>query len=576
MRLKSGWLLLVLLVMSTAAPAAEASHSLYAFGWNIDGQLGSSTDLGTRDPFVAPVTLSGGEPVGQAAAGNHFSLVATATGQLYAFGEDNFGQLGRAPVSEEPTPQTVALPEGVVAAAAGGNHSLVITTAGKLYSFGENNYGQLGTVANLGTTNPNPNPTLVSLPGSKGEVVQVAAGHVHSLALTSTGELYAFGGDESGQLGFSGSTANDTPTLVELPGGATGSIKAIAAGYRFSLALTSTGEVYAFGQLGNSTNNGVTTPNPTPTPVTFPGSSTIAQIAAGGYHALALSTTGQLYALGQNRYGQLGNATNNGKSTANPTPALVTLPGVGGTITQIAAGNHDSLVLSSGGQLYAFGENQYGQLGNTANNGTEVANPTPTVVDLSAEALVQGSSADHTLLLGPFISPVTVCGCANEQHPSSTGVTTTTGAPQTPSHSPALRAPVLGAVSLTNRSFRVGRQATAIAARKAPVGTAIHFTLSTTAKLAIVITRSASGLRHGLSCLAPSRALTRAHAKHCGRRLVVQALSRTGEPEGADSVAFSGRLGSHPLAPGAYVALIRASNAAGSSKPVVLSFTVLR
>lgn len=572
MRLKSGWLLLVLLVTFAAAPAAKASHSLYAFGRNDAGQLGSSTDLGTRDPFSAPVTLPGAEPVVQAAAGNYFSLAVTAAHQLYAFGEGNFGQLGRSPISEEPVPHTVTLPEDVVAVAAGGYHSLVITSAGKLYSFGENYYGQLGTPVNFGTSNPNPTPALVSIPG---EVVQVAAGYLHSLALTSTGQLYAFGGDESGQLGFPGSGGDDTPTLVKIPV----STKAIAAGYHFSLALTSTGEVYAFGenafgQLGNTTNNGTTTPNPTPTLVSFPGSPTIAQIAAGGYHALALSTAGQLYALGQNRYGQLGNATNNGESTANPTPALVTLPGVTGTISQIAAGNHDSLVLSTAGQLYAFGENQFGQLGNTANNGTESADPTPAVVDVAAEALVQGSSADHTLVLGPFIPPVAACGCANEPHPPSTPTSTET--PQTPSHSATVQAPVLSAVSLTNRSFRVGRRATAIAARKAPVGTAIHFTLSTAAKLAIVITRSASGLRHGLSCLVPSRVLTRAHAKPCGRRLVVQALSRAGEPQGADSVAFSGRLGSHPLAPGAYVALLRAGNAAGSSKPAVLSFTVLR
>jgi hypothetical protein len=136
--------------------------------------------------------------------------------------------------------------------------------------------------------------------------------------------------------------------------------------------------------------------------------------------------------------------------------------------------------------------------------------------------------------------------------------------------------PALTDVSMTNRRFRVGKRATAIAARKTPLGTSFHFTLSAVAKVQITIARTASGLRKGRRCVAPSTKLERTHATHCTRTLTVGALTRTGETKGADSISFSGRIGHRALSPGAYTATLSASNAAGLSKPVVLRFVVIR
>jgi alpha-tubulin suppressor-like RCC1 family protein len=83
----------------------------------------------------------------------------------------------------------------------------------------------------------------------------------------------------------------------------------------------------------------------------------VTQIAAGSGDSLAVTSTGQLYAFGTNYHGQLGSATNSGKTLPNPTPTQVSLPGETGTISQIAAGGNHSLVLTSSGQLYAFGDN---------------------------------------------------------------------------------------------------------------------------------------------------------------------------------------------------------------------------
>ena len=201
------------------------------------------------------------------------------------------------------------------------------SAAGQLYAFGDNQYGQLGSATNNGTTTPNPTLTLVGLPGQTGPVAQVAAGFTHSLAVTSTGQLYAFG------------------------------------------------ENY-YGQLGITTNTGTTNANP-PALVGLPGQTgPVVQVAAGYTHSLAVTSTGQLYAFGENDFGELGSTTSSGTTDANP-PALVGLPGQTGPVVQAAAGASHSLAVTSTGQLYAFGDNQSGQLGDTTNYGTTSPNPTP-------------------------------------------------------------------------------------------------------------------------------------------------------------------------------------------------------
>jgi len=138
-----------------------------------------------------------------------------------------------------------------------------------------------------------------------------------------------------------------------------------------------------------------------------------------------------------------------------------------------------------------------------------------------------------------------------------------------------LQPPLITAASITNSRFRVAKTSTAISARKAPLGTSFRFTLSAAATVKINITGSAAGLRRGKSCLAPSTKLRRARAKSCTRTLALGSLSRAGEAQGADGVPFSGRIGRRALSPGSYHAILSASNAAGTSKPVTLVFAIV-
>lgn len=120
--------------------------------------------------------------------------------------------------------------------------------------------------------------------------------------------------------------------------------------------------------------------------------SNVATIAAGGYHSLAVSTTGALFTFSWNLYGQLGTATNSGTNNPNPTPTQV-LTGV----SAVAGGLFHSLAVKTDGTLWTFGFNYDGELGRIANVNTFVANPIPVQVLTGVDEI--GAGAFHSLVM---------------------------------------------------------------------------------------------------------------------------------------------------------------------------------
>ncbi|MGA2005992.1 MAG: hypothetical protein ABSH27_00325 [Solirubrobacteraceae bacterium] len=413
-------------VPSQAAPSTQPVL-LYSFGDNYDGELGDGTSFGTPNGNSTPLPLYLPDvesivgsnttvpppEVAQVAVGSFHSLVLTSAGKLYAFGLNENGQLGNSDGNGVSTGEVgftfVDIPSGaaVTDIAAGANHSLAIS-AGRLWAFGDDHDGQLGTTPDTGA---NPTPTVVRFPrlfpdrpNEQPVVTQVAAGANDTFAVISNGALFAFGDNSDGQLGVStGFGTNDpTPTRVNLPD----QVTQVAAGADYTLALTSTGQLYAFGdneygQLGIPTAVQKTA---TPTLVSLPQEKgVVTQVAAGGGQTLVVTSSGQLYTFGFNIYGQLGNSTSIGTQNANPTPTLVTLPGATGPVVQVSATGNSSLAVTSTGQLFSFGVNYYGQLGRATNNGTAAPNPDPALVSLPGgervETVARGSNASHALVV---------------------------------------------------------------------------------------------------------------------------------------------------------------------------------
>jgi len=214
---------------------------------------------------------------------------------------------------------------------------------------------------------------------------KIAAGAFHSLALRADGTVVAWGHNGAGQLGDGTFTNSSTPVVVN----GLSNVIAIAAGTYHSVALLANGTVVAwgdnyFGQLGNGS---FTTCG---TPVAVYGLTGVTAIAAGDSHTIALRSTGSAYTWGSNSNGQLGYAT---PSTVKSTPGVVS--GGLNALTAIAAGSYHSVVRKSDGTVWAWGDNTYGQLGNSS----YPVNTTPVAVSgLSGVSTVSAGNM-HTVAL---------------------------------------------------------------------------------------------------------------------------------------------------------------------------------
>jgi alpha-tubulin suppressor-like RCC1 family protein len=284
---------------------------------------------------------------------------APPSDRVLAWGGNFYGELGNGTnsITGSNLPVFVSLPAGtkVTAVAASGGHSLALTSTGKVLAWGNNDTGQLGNGTIGGSSNL---PVFVSLPAGV-TVTAIAAGVHHSLAVTSTGKVLAWGDNTNGQLGTGSNNPSTVPApvFVLLPAGVT--VTAVAGGGYHSLAVTSTGKVLAWGlnsdgQLGTGSNN----PSTAPVFVLLPAGTTVTAIAAGFYHSLAVTSTGRALAWGANGSGPLGDGT----KTSSNTPVTVLLP-AGTTVTAIAGGNNHSLAVTSVGRVLAWGNNSVGQLG---------------------------------------------------------------------------------------------------------------------------------------------------------------------------------------------------------------------
>ncbi len=368
--------------------AASATGSLLAWGDNHNGQLGDGA-TGTSDTPVA-VKLPAGTAVASVRAGGKHSLALTSVGQVLAWGHNSAGQLGDGTTIDRHTPVKVKLPQGttVIAISAGGVHSLAVTAAGQVLAWGDNEYGQLGD----GTTMDRHSPVRVKLPAGT-RVIAVGASYNCSMALTAAGQVWAWGHNGSGQLGDGTRTESHVPVRVKLPKGVR--VTAIAVGGFDGLALTSAGHVLAwgdngFGQLGNGTRRS----SSLPVRVRFPAGTEVTAVGVGSLHNLALTSAGHVLAWGSNAFGQLGNGTR----TNSDIPVRVRLP-AGARVLAVSAGGGFSLALTRAGRVLTWGHNQFGQLGNGTMISSDIPVVVTIPAGLIASALATGPTTRHSLAI---------------------------------------------------------------------------------------------------------------------------------------------------------------------------------
>ena len=322
-----------------------------------------------------------------AASTNH-SAIIHPDGSLWTSGINLEGQLGNGTTTCSTTPVRVKTEDPNMhwaQVAAGTSHTLALTTDGHLYTWGGNTNGQLGD----GTTNRHLTPVAVKLPEDAAHATwkQVAAGTSHSLALTTDGHLYAWGNNTNGQLGQGTSLDCACPVEVPMPESARNTTWAqVAAGNDHTLALTADGRLFAWGnnQLGQLGDGSYATSRE---PVAVGLTKKLAAlrwatVAAGRFHTLAVTKDGKLYSWGSNRFGQLGEEDDTQHNLPKPKPMPMPARLANIVWTQVAAGDAHSLALSADGRLVAWGNNCAGQLG----DGTTARQLQPVMVTLPQNA----------------------------------------------------------------------------------------------------------------------------------------------------------------------------------------------
>jgi alpha-tubulin suppressor-like RCC1 family protein len=354
--------------------AVTSTGAVFAWGWNVTGQLCNGNTKGSNVPVK--VGLLGGKKVTAVAAGFAHTLAVTSTGAVLNCGKNDDGELGDGSTTDSDVPVKVNLPAGtkVTAVVAGAGHSLAVTSTGAVFAWGLNLFGALGNGSMGGSSAV---PVNVSLPAGT-KVTAVAVGSLHSLALTSTGGVFAWGFNMDGELGDGGTANSDVPVKVDLPAGT--KVTAIAAGGYDSLALSSTGAVFAWGyNTDGELGDGGTANSDVPVKVHLPAGIKVTAVAAGGSlygvgayvagpgHSLAVTSAGTVFAWGYNRDGELGDG-GTGNSAA---PVKVKLP-AGTKVSAVAAGELQSLAVTSTGSVLAWGGNNFGQLGDGSYKGSEV------------------------------------------------------------------------------------------------------------------------------------------------------------------------------------------------------------
>lgn len=358
--------------------AVKADGSVWAWGSNSQGRLGIGTTGGT---YATPIQVPALTNVRYVAAGYSHSLALRSDGTVWAWGDDANGKLGDdAAITNQSSPVQVAGVSNIRHIATGMFHSLAVRSDGTVWAWGNDATGQLGNNATLADQ-----PTPVQVSGMA-NVQHVAAGMMHSLAVRTDGTAWAWGSDQYGQLG-DGAALTTRPTPVQVTG--LSSIRQVAAagsGGSYSLALRSDGTVWTWGDNSYGQLGIAGAPANQPTPLQVTGLTSVREISAGAYHAVAARFDGSAAAWGRDNYGQLGDDAPEVDAT---TPVPVDIA----DIRSVSAGAHHTLAVLDDGSMWSWGNDAQGQLGNDEDF---LGQPLPVAVPCtSACAFIQVSTSGY-------------------------------------------------------------------------------------------------------------------------------------------------------------------------------------
>ncbi len=350
--------------------------ALGLYGWGYNSYKQASVDS-SQNVVQTPERIDASTAWRVLAGGWQHSMGIKTDGSLWGWGWNWYGQLGLG--TQGGAYETVGAVTrvgtltGWTGVSCGDTHTLAIRD-GALYAFGNDDFGQIGAMHDPITPDNRPSPVLVDAGGTN-LWTQAAAGGLHSLALRQDGALYAWGYNSLGQLGLTRTSAIDyraQPTLID-----PGPWRKVCGGTSFSAGVKQDGSLWAwgdnqYGQLGQGMTSAFIDH-----PVRVGSQSDWTDLSCGHNHVLALRGEGTLWGFGLNNYGQLGL----GDMTNRPAPAQA---GERTDWSALSCGNLHSLAMTRDGALYGFGDNRLAQLGRSGV--TMLLSPTPLGMSLRLPA----------------------------------------------------------------------------------------------------------------------------------------------------------------------------------------------
>ncbi|WP_280796708.1 hypothetical protein [Aurantimicrobium minutum] len=364
--------------------------TVYSWGMNTYGALGNGTQSNSSIPVQVKGVGGSGFLTGikYVAASSYSSYAISISGEVFAWGDNQYGELGDGAPVYQPQPVFSTTPvqvlgvggsgslTNIVEISGGGNHVIALNSSGDVFTWGQSMVGQLGNGTYADTSLP-VQPTGVGGGGPLTGIVHVTAGWQHSLAITQSKTVLAWGANSYGQLGIN-QPLGFTPTPEYVVGvGGTGllsNITAVSASLH-SMALSSSGEVYAWGaNWGGQLGDGTIFSSQAPVQTRDIGGtgvlSGITAIQAGVQQGYAITTAGELLSWGPNINGETGNGL-------PPAGSLVPdyVSGIGGTghltgVSSVGTTYDSASAVLTNGDIVSWGANQYGQLGNGVNGGS--------------------------------------------------------------------------------------------------------------------------------------------------------------------------------------------------------------
>lgn len=332
-----------------------------------------------------PVRVKFGSRIASISCGTDYTLALTEDGSIYAWGVGSYGNLGTGLICDQYEPALVQMPENVPCrqVAAGTKHSMALSTQGDMFSWGHGGHGRLGH----GACDAAMRPTKISLSevaeGSEAKFKFVAVGEAHSASIDSLGQVWCWGAGSFGRCGHGEETDFLVPQVVASMIGK--SCSRVALGVCHSLALTR-GRIWSWGGFlytGHGEDDDIETARELDDEELKNHS--IVEIAAGRFHTLALSSTGEVFSWGAGSLGRLGlgnSIADDLKTGDQPTPMQIFVAGnpllgwqkreskaqekrgfVGehAQLQLIACGGMHSAAVEKDGSCWLWGHGEYGQ-----------------------------------------------------------------------------------------------------------------------------------------------------------------------------------------------------------------------